>query len=105
MAAWGDSSKALSFDNIEDILKAFNTIHEIEAGGETTEERQKGYSDKITFLDFSLKAMGYKGIDITKRNVYGFDETRAADNRNNYLHNKDGEPLDQKLYQGTILPK
>ena len=105
LAAWGDSSKALSFDKIEDILKAFNAIHETEAGGETTEERQKGYATKIDLLQSALNAMGYKGIDITRAGAQSFDETDASNNRNTYLRDNKNNPLNQELYQGTILPK
>lgn len=53
----------------------------------------------------ALKGLGYESVNISPKEKYSFNTRDAFDNREHYLHDKYGNPLDQKLYQGTILPK
>jgi len=106
MSAWkSPTAIAKTFDQIEDTLKAFNRIPQSEASGATTEERQKGYSEKILMLQLALIKIGYENIDITQSGAQSFKTGDAANNRADFLRNKDKKLLDQKLYQGTILPR
>jgi hypothetical protein len=60
--------------------------------------------DKIDLLQGKLNEwFGTGVIDITKFDNAAFDEKLAANNRNNFLC-VNGKPLDQKVYEGTILP-
>ena len=89
----------------EETLRTFNAIHESEASGNTTEEHQTGYPNKIRLLQAALQTHGYTNIDITQKGKQSFNTRNASDNRTEYLHDKYGNPLDQKLYRGTILPR
>lgn len=104
-AAWGDPSKAKNFAAIEGILKSFNATAEHEKDGTTTEERQRGYPQKIQILQTALDNLGYTSINITQSGAQSFKTQNAADKRNEYLHDKNGRPLDQTKYGGTILPR
>lgn len=105
MEAWADPNNAKKVSDIEQILRNFNSIHESEGNGESTEERQRGYSNKINLLQSALKDLGYADIDIIQGGLYSFNTGVASDNRKANLHDKNGGKLDQKLYQGTILPQ
>jgi len=105
MSAWADPSKARSFADIEQTLKAFNAIHESEGDGKTTEERQLGYPKKIQALQNALKRLGYTGIDITQSGRQSFNTEKATGNRASYLRDRDKKNLDQLTYSGTILPR
>jgi len=89
----------------EETLRTFNAIHESEASGNTTEEHQLGYPRKIELLQTTLVNLHYTSINITQNGYQSFNSRDAENHRANYLHDKDGKPLDQKLYRGTILPK
>lgn len=105
LTEWGDPSKAVNFADIEKTLKDFNGIRQSEGSGETTEERQLGYTKKIQLLQTALDGLSDKNIDITKSSEYGFQTRQADDNRKNYLRDENGKYLDQKSYSGTIIPK
>lgn len=60
--------------------------------------------DKIDLLQGKLNEwFGTGVIDITNFNNAAYNEKLAANNRASFLC-KDGQPLDQKVYEGTILP-
>jgi hypothetical protein len=68
------------------------------------DEKTPPSGDKIERLQEKLNDwFGDNIINLKDLNNAAYNETLAADNRASFLC-KDGEPLDQKLYEGTILP-
>lgn len=92
-------------------LKEFNDIEESEGDGYV--KGKQDLSDpskstlpsgaKITKLQDKLDEWFDGAIDIRNFNNAAYNESLAANNRASFLC-KDGKPLDQKVYEGTILP-
>ncbi|MDP3608524.1 MAG: RHS repeat-associated core domain-containing protein [Methylophilus sp.] len=83
------------------LLKEFNAIEEHEDSGY---EKSPPLGKKIEKLQEELNKLFGEGIiNIKDLNSAAYNETQAASNRASYLCYS-GKPLDQKVYEGTILP-
>jgi hypothetical protein len=105
------SAEKISEKAFYEFLAEFNDLEEDEGnkkyvkGDNSNPLRPKAPSGaKIKLLQDTLnKWFGTGVIDITNFNNAAYNETEAANNRNNFLC-VNGKPLDQKVYEGTILP-
>ncbi|MFZ6688627.1 DUF6765 family protein [Undibacterium sp. SXout11W] len=110
LKSFGDSSKTKNIVDIEQTLKDFNAIPENEGDG--FDPKNPSTSKKIALLQSILQGWSdlnprLKDINLSKPdspNFIGYDENKGAENRNRNLCNKDGSTLNQKMYEGTILP-
>jgi RHS repeat-associated protein len=94
---------AHSFSDIEALLKKFNAIAENEGDGYDPEHPKT--SEKIKLLQGQLTAWGIEGVDwLSDNSETIYDSGKGKDNRNRFLCDQDGKPLDQVKYAGTILP-
>lgn len=94
------------FSEIESVLRAFNGTKEHEGRGYEPGHEQD--SEKIKLLQATLNSWGVTGInwtDPTKPYEGRYSTGDGEANRNKFLCDTNGNPLDQKLYEGTILPK
>ncbi|QNA99625.1 DUF6765 family protein [Massilia sp. Se16.2.3] len=102
------AAKTLFDADFESFLKEFNDIHEHEgAFGNGYNKLNPAESDKIQLLQSKLNEWGVTEVNWTNpgapyKGVYS--KTDGLANRNKYLCDANGHALDQKLYQGTILP-
>jgi len=92
-------------DSLEALLKKFNDLPEHEGKGYN--KLNPSASEKIQLLQTELVKWGVTEVNWTNtgaplNGVY--TKEAGLDNRNTYLCGADGHALDQKLYQGTILP-
>jgi len=110
LASWGTSGKGHTLNDIEQTLKNFNAIHEHEDDGYYSQS-DPSKSTKIQLLQAKLQSWGATDpslaeinlLKANEENFMGYDKSKGEENRNKYLCDKDGKPLDQKLYGGTIL--
>ncbi|MFC5475459.1 DUF6765 family protein [Paraherbaspirillum soli] len=106
----GDPSKAQKWSDIEQKLKDYNAIPEHEGHG--FEPKNPSTSTKIQMLQSILQSWDttrpdLKDINLSdpnKPNFMGYLASKGEENRMQYLCDKDGKPLSQTLYAGTILP-
>jgi hypothetical protein len=99
------SAGKVTASELQQLLMEFNAIEENEENGYEKGDRKEAPSgEKIKLLQKTLdKWFGTGVINITDFNNAAYNEKIAADNRNNFLC-VNGKPLDQKVYEGTILP-
>ncbi len=104
LRALGDPSKAKRFADFEMILAEFNDIPEHE--GEGFIPAAPSTSRKLLLLQQTLAVWGiqvnWAGPGATTQ--YTYNEVLGERNRNTHLCDANGNALDQKKYQGTILP-
>jgi RHS repeat-associated protein len=113
LTAWGDPSKAIPFDEFKTKLEEFNATHEHEgAGGNGYDEIDPSGSNKIKLLQQILNQWVSTGRIESGVNwtgdgtqTYTFDVAEGKRNRNKFLCDADGYALDQRKYEGTILPE
>lgn len=91
--------------DFEQLLKEFNAIEENEDNKKYIkgDEKVAPSGAKISKLQDKLDEWFDGAIDITDSNNEAYNEKIAANNRASFLC-ENGKPLDQKLYEGTILP-
>lgn len=96
----------ISEQDFYQFLAEFNAIEEHEGDGYVKGDVKLGEEPsgaKINRLQEKLNEWFDGTVDITKFNNAAYDINEAATNRASFLC-KDGKPIDQKLYEGTILP-
>jgi RHS repeat-associated protein len=101
------SAGKVTATEFQQLLMEFNATEENEESGYVKGDVNNKIAPsgaKIKLLQKTLdKWFGTGVIDITKFDNAAYNETEAANNRNNFLC-VNGKPLDQKVYKGTILP-
>ena len=105
LAGLGGTGTVHSFDSIKTVLQQFNAIDEHEGHGYEPGDEQD--SEKIKLLQATLNSWGVTGVnwtDTTQQITGRYSKSDGAANRNKYLCDKDGNPLSQISYSGTILP-
>ena len=112
LTALGAPGKAIPFTEFAAVLANFNSIREHEGRGGGYEETRPQDSEKIRLLQRTLDIWVKQGRIASGVNwtgsqgrTYVFNVNEAARNRNTYLCDADKNVLDQKKYEGTILPK
>ena len=109
LAAFGDSTKAKSWEEVKVVVEQFNKIQENESIGlskkiellnNTLNDTENGWNYKATNSDNTMR-----NIDLTDAKKDQYDASIAGSNRNKNLCDKDGYRLNPEDYPGTILPK
>ena len=105
----GGTGAVHPLSEIEKLLEDFNKIPEHEDEDDHTAKYQKtapGTSRKIQLLQSKLNEWGITEVNWTNpgptKGIYSADA--GAANRNKFLCDANNNALDQRLYQGTILP-
>jgi RHS repeat-associated protein len=101
---FGDSAKAMSWDEVKAVVDQFNNIEEREKDG-------NNFKHKFDLLNKTLAAWGYQAVNDDKStraiDLFGqdqYDKGKGEENRNKNLCDKDNTRLKQWDYAGTILP-
>jgi len=104
LLAFGNGSNARRFADFEMILEEFNDIPEHEGKGFIP--TAPSTSRKLLLLQQTLEQWGivvnWAGPNATTQ--YTYNDALGERNRNTHLCDANGNALDQKKYQGTILP-